>query len=116
MHAFEIPGARYSLPAAGAVALHRFVSVGADGAIQSTASTPVIGASMNEVTAAELATNERIVEIADGLIIVEAGGAIEAGATVASNAEGKAVTASDNYCGVAITSSTGAGQLVTVKL
>lgn len=115
MHAFEIPGARFSLPAGGPVALHRFVAVNATGAIQSTASTAVVGVSMNEVTEKELETNERIVEIADGIVIVEAAGAITAGDKVASDAAGKAVK-SDTGIAVALTSATGAGQLVTVKL
>jgi hypothetical protein len=116
MFAFEIPGARFSLPAGGAVALHRFVSVGATGAIQGNASNKIIGVSMNEVTADELAANERIIEIADGLVMVEAGGAVTAGSAVSSNADGKAVAGGDAPCGVAITSATGDGQLITVKI
>ena len=67
MFAYEIPNLRFSLPAGGAVAQRRFVSAANDAAIQATASTQVIGASMNEVTAGELAKNDRIVEIAVSL-------------------------------------------------
>jgi len=116
MYAFEIPGARFSLPAGGAVALHRFVAVAENGAIQGTAATAIVGASMNEVTAEELAANERIVEIADGIVIVEAAGAITAGVKVSSDADGKAVAGDTNVCGIALTSATGAGQLITVKM
>ena len=116
MYAYEIPGLRFSLPAGGAVALHRFVSVSGEKAVQATASTEVVGVSMNEVTATELEKNERIVEIADGLVIVEAGGAITAGTAVGSDANGRATTAADGGIGVAITAATGAGQLITVKL
>lgn len=116
MYAFEIPGARFSLPAGGAVALHRFVTVDTAGAKQGTADTAIIGVSMNEVTIEEFAANERIVEIADGIVIVEAGGEIAAGAKVSSDASGKATAGGSTPCGVAITSATADGQLITVKL
>lgn len=116
MFAFEIPGLRFSLPAGGAVALHRFVTVDGTGAKQGTASASIIGASMNEVTAKELEANERIVEIADGIVIVEAGGEVAAGAKVSCDASGKAVEGGDTPCGVALTAATADGQLITVKL
>lgn len=117
MFAYEIPGLRFSMPAGGAVAHRRFVAVSNGAAIQATASTPVIGASMNEVTAEEYAANDRIVEIADGIVMVEAGAAVAAGVEVEANAEGKAIAkASGTACGVAITAATEAGQLIAVKL
>ena len=117
MNAYEIPELRFSLPAGGAVAKHRFVSVNSDGnGIQATASTAVIGASMNLVTAEENTAGGHIVEIADGIVMVAAGAAITAGAAVASDASGKAVTASGSSCGVAITGATKAGALVAVKI
>lgn len=116
MHAFEIPGTRFSLPAGGAVVLHRFVAVANDAAIQATATTPVVGVSMNEVTATEFTNGGRIVEIADGIVIVEAGAAITSGAAVAADGEGRAITATDASVGVAITGATTAGQLITIKL
>ena len=116
MYAFEIPGLRFSMPAGGAVARHRFVSIADDAAIQATASTQVVGVSTNEVTAAELEKNERVVEIADGIVIVEAAGAIASGAGVAADANGMAVTATTNAIGVALTAATGAGQLISIKL
>ena len=74
MSAYEIPGLRFSIPAGAAIVQHRFVSVNANGqAIQATASTPVIGVSMNEVTATdELPAAKQIAEIADGIVMVEA--------------------------------------------
>ena len=115
MFAYEIPGLRFSMPAGGAVARHRFVAVSEAGAISATAATPVIGASMNEVTAEELAANERIVEIADGIVMVEAAGTIAAGAAVYSDASGKATATGTDAVGVAITAGV-AGQLMAVKL
>lgn len=116
MYAYEIPGLRFSLPAGGAVARNRFVSVANDKAIQATADTNVVGVSMNEVTADELTKNDRIVEIADGLVMVEAGGAVASGAAVASDANGRAIASAEGGIGVAITAATGAGQLITVKI
>ena len=119
MYAYEIPNLRFSLPAGGAVARCRFVSVDADKAVQATAATEVIGVSTNEVTAAEIAAGERIVEIADGIVMVEAAGAITAGAAVYADADGKATTTEGTAkfgVGVAITAATGAGQLVAVKI
>ena len=118
MNAYEIPNLRFGLPAGGAVARHRFVSVSADGTgIQATASTPVIGASMNLVTAAENTAGGHIVEVADGIVMVEAADAITAGVPVYSDAEGKATaTGTTNAAGIAITAATGAGSLVAVKI
>lgn len=112
MHAYEIPGLRFSLPAGGAVARYRFVSVSDEKAVQATASTPVVGVSMNQSD-----NTDHIVEIADGIVMVEAAGAIASGATVYPDAEGKATgTGTTNAAGVAITAATGAGQLVAVKI
>lgn len=117
MYAYEIPNLRFSMPAGGAVLRNHFVAITADKAVTATASTPVIGASMNEVTAEEIAAGERIVEIADGIVMVVAAGAITAGAKVYSDATGQATaTGTDNPVGVAITSVAAAGQLVAVKL
>lgn len=118
MFAYEIPNLRFSLPAGGAVAIRRFVSAIAGGATQATNATAVIGASMNEVTTEELNAGERVVEIADGIVMVEAAGAIAAGAVVYADAEGKATTTEGTAgtAGVAVTSATGAGSLVAVKI
>ena len=116
MYAYEIPNLRFSLPAGGAVAHRRFVSVSGDKAIQATGSTPVVGASMNEVTATELAAGERIVEVADGIVMVEAAGTIASGVLVYADATGKATaTGTTNAAGIAITAAA-AGELLAVKI
>ena len=118
MYAFEIPGLRFSLPAGAAVAQHRFVSASSNStAIQATESTPVVGVSMNAVEIDNGVTAEQqVVEIADGIVIVEAGGAVTAGTAVASNATGQAITATDASAGIALTSASAAGELITVKM
>lgn len=113
MYAYEIPGLRFSLPAGAAIARHRFVSVTAGSkGVAATAATPVIGVSMNTVKA------DQVLEIADGIVMVEAGGAIAEGAIVYANAEGKAVTTEGTApaAGVAITAATAAGDIVSVKM
>lgn len=113
MYAYEIPNLRFSLPAGADVAQRRFVSVNENSAgIQATADTTVIGASMNEVKA------DQVLEIADGLVMVEAGGAITAGTLVYADANGKATTTKGTAeaAGIAITSAAAAGEFVTVKL
>ena len=118
MFAYEIPNLRFSLPAGGAVARRRFVSVASDAAIQATAATRVIGASMNEVTTEENTAGGHIVEIADGIVMVEAAGAITSGAAVYADANGKA-TATEGTAGaagIAITAAAAAGELVAVKI
>lgn len=109
MNAYEIPALRFSLPAGNDVARHRFVSVNGDSAgVLAGSDTAIIGASMNEAKAGQ------VLEIADGIVVVEAAGAVTAGATVTSDAEGKAV-AGEGSC-IAITSATGAGQFIAVKI
>lgn len=114
MYAYEIPGLRFSLPAGGTVNRCRFVSVASEAGIQATASTKVIGASMNEVTSG------KVLEIADGIVMVTADAAITSGVEVASDADGKAVTfvsgTTGAACGTAITAATASGQLIAVKI
>lgn len=113
MFAFEIPGQRFSLPAGAAVERCRFVSANANSAgIPATAATPVIGVSMNKVDV------DQVLEIADGIVVVEAGAAITAGAAVYADAEGKATTVEGtaNVAGIALTSASAAGELITVKM
>lgn len=117
MNAYEIPNLRFSLPAGGAVARCRFVSVDANGkGIQATTATQIIGVSMNLVTAAEIAAGDRIVEVADGIVMVEAAGAITSGTAVYADADGKATGTGTVVAGVAITGATAAGELVAVKI
>lgn len=116
MFAYEIPNLRFSLPAGGAVAQRRFVSAANDAAIQATASTQVIGASMNEVTTGELAKNDHIVEIADGIVMVEAAGEITSGVAVYADANGKATSTGTIVAGVAVTAAKSAGDFIAVKI
>lgn len=109
MFAFEIPGQRFSMPAGADVERFRFVSVNANSnGVTATASTPVVGVSMNKAAAGE------VLEIADGIVMVEAGAAVTAGVAVASNATGQAIAGDGNA--IALTSATAAGELITVKL
>lgn len=107
--AYEIPNLRFSLPAGADVARHRFVKVNSDGAgEQAAAADKIIGVSMNQAAAGE------VLEVADGIVIVEAGGAITIGDAVKANADGKAVTGEDGF--VALTGATAAGEFVSIKL
>jgi hypothetical protein len=107
--AYEIPSLRFSLPAGADVARFRFVKVNADGAGElAGADDIVIGASMNQAAEGE------VLEVADGIVIIEAGGAIEAGASIAPDADGKATAG--NGALVALTAATAAGEFVTVKI
>lgn len=109
MFAFEIPGQRFSLPAGADVERHRFVSADANSnGVMANATTPVIGVSMNKAAAGQ------VLEIADGLVMVEAGGVVAAGVAVVSNANGQAIAGEGSA--IAITSATAAGELITVKL
>jgi len=109
MNAFQIPVLRWSLPSGGDIVWRRFVSVNNLGqAIQATAATQVVGAAQNDTKAGQ------VQEILNGLVMVEAAGAITAGALVYSNATGLAAGTGTVAVGIAITGATAAGQLVTV--
>ena len=109
MFAFEIPGQRFSMPAGADVERCRFVSINADSAgVTATAATKIVGVSMNKVAAGQ------VLEIADGIVVVEASAAITAGVAVTSAADGRAV-AGDGPA-IALTSASAAGELITVKL
>lgn len=114
--AYEIPGTQFSLPATTAIGRYRFVSIDAEGkAIQATASTDVIGVSRNEIDPVKY-PDTQVVDIADGIMMVEAAGKIACGAKVASDKNGKAVEATDVSVGIAFSSAATAGTLVAVKL
>ena len=114
--AYEIPGTQFSLPATTAIGRYRFVSIDAEGkTIQATASTDVIGVSRNEIDPVKY-PDAQVVDIADGIMMVEAAGKIACGAKVASDKNGKAVEATDVSVGIAFSSAATAGTLVAVKL
>ena len=110
--AYEIPNVRFSLPAGADIPRRRFVSVNSSGeGVIATAAGSAIGVSMNQ------AADGEVLEIADGIVMVEAGGAITAGAGIEVGTDGKAVTNTSGIgIGIALTSAAGAGNVVTVKL
>ncbi len=112
MNAYEIPGLRFSLPASGAIKKNRFVTVNSNSAgAYASAGLTAIGVSMNEVYDAEA------LEISDGIVMVEAGGKIAAGADIEVGVAGKAITKADGVgVAIALTAAAGAGEFVAVKL
>ena len=112
MNAYEIPNLRFSLPAGADVKRRRFVNVNSSSAgVHATAAGAAIGVSMNE------AANGEVLEIADGIVMVEAGGVITAGADIEVGADGKAVAKTTGIgVGVAITGASAAGHFIACKL
>lgn len=110
MNAYEIPGLRFSLPAGGNVARHRFVSVNSDSnGIQANATANIIGVSMNQTKQGE------VLEIADGIVMVEAAKTVTAGTLAYADANGKVTDTGTVVAGVVITSAV-AGGLAAVKI
>lgn len=110
MNAYEIPSLRFSLPAGGAVKRHRFVAVDANSnGIQADEDSNIIGASMNETSAGQ------VLEIADGIVMVEAAKAITAGTLAYADEDGKVTDTGTVVAGIVITSAV-AGGLAAVKI
>lgn len=110
MNAYEIPSLRFSLPAGGAVKRHRFVAVDANSnGIQAVADSNIIGASMNETSAGQ------VLEIADGIVMIEAAKAVTAGTLAYADADGKVTDTGTVVAGIVITSAV-AGGLAAVKI
>lgn len=99
-----------TMTAAGTIAANRFVT--AAGA-QAGADANAIGVALNAATAAD-----KVPVLAIGTVSVEAGAAITAGATVKSDAQGRAVpwATSGARLGIALTAASAAGELVEVLL
>lgn len=112
MTAYEIPNMRFSAEAGADVARRRFVKINTSGkGVQAAAGEVVVGVSMNDPK------NGEVLEIADGILMVEAAAAIGAGVQVQSDADGKAILKDTGIAvGVTLTSATVAGELLTVKL
>lgn len=112
MAAYEIPNLRFSMVAGANIARRRFIKPDSNGnGIQAVAGDAIIAVSMNDPKSGE------VLELADGIVMVEAGAAIAAGAAVQSDANGKAITlAAGTKAGVALTAATAASQLVTIKI
>lgn len=117
MAAYEIPNLRFSGESAGVIARRRFVTVDEnEKVVQVTANTQeVVGVSSNQAARAG-----QVVEIYDGIVIVEAGAAIVAGAAVMADTDAKAITyvsgAGVVKAGKAVTNAAAAGEMVSVKL
>ena len=111
-NAYEIPNLRFSLPAGADIPRRRFVGVKATGeGIIATAAGSAIGVSMNQAAKGE------VLEIADGIVMVEAGGAITPGAGIEVGTNGKAVTNTSGIgIGIALTGAAGDGNVVAVKM
>lgn len=112
MAAYEIPNMRFSAEAGAAVERRRFVKINADEkGVQAGVGEAVIGASMVD------ADNGEVLEIANGIVIVEAAAVITAGSEVQSNANGKAIPLDQGtVAGIAMTNASGDGVLVSVLI
>ena len=115
--AYEIPGFSFPLPAGvdfTGGAQFRFVDVSSTGkAVNPVANGRSIGVRQNRPK-----LNEGTTIVVNGVSIVEAGGAITAGALVTTNAVGQAVTAAvgNSVNGRALESASGAGIQIAVLL
>ena len=122
MFAFEIPNLRFSLPAGAAIKANQFVTVDSSGrAIVCTDTLRPIGVIKNEISAKVdrgVEPTDQIAEIQDGIVMVEAGASISAGAAVSCNATGYAIPATETsiVVGVSLTDATAAGICIAVKL
>ena len=112
MAAYEIPNLRFSGEAGGNIARRRFVKVNSsEQVVQAGAGDAVIGASSQPANAGEVA------EIYDGIVMVEAGAAVQAGTEVEPDDQGRAVPLNTGKkAGYALTSASAAGELISVKL
>lgn len=112
MHAYEIPGLQFSLPAGVDIARRRFVSINSNSAaIYAAPGAAALGVSMDDAKAGE------VLIISDGILMVDAGAAVTAGQDVEVGANGKAIPNTSGIgVGVALTSATADGHVITVKL
>lgn len=112
LSAYEIPNLCFSLPAGEDIARRRFVSVNSSSeGVIATAASSAIGVSMNQ------AADGEVLDVADGIVMVEAGAAITAGSSIEVGPNGKAVTNTSGVgIGIALTGAASAGSVVTVKM
>lgn len=111
MAAYEIPNLRFSGMANELIARRRFVTPVNDTEFKmADAGEVVIGVSMNDPKENE------VLEIADGIVMVEAGATLTAGTVLAAGTNGVAVGwSSGNIAGVCLTGGDN-GELITVKI
>lgn len=112
MAAYEIPNMRFSAEAGEAVKRRRFVKINTnEQGVQAGAGDAVVGASMVDAAEGE------VLEIANGIVMVEAAAAITAGSEVQSDTDGKAVTKTTGIAvGIAMTKASSSGALVSVLI
>lgn len=112
MAAYEIPNMRFSAEAGAVVERRRFVKIDSDEkGVKAGAGEAVIGASIVDADIGE------VLEIANGIVMVEAGAAITAGSEVQSDANGKAIPLDQGtVAGIAMTNASGDGSLVAVLI
>ena len=108
MAAYEIPNLRFSGVSGAAIARRRFVTLNSsEQVVQATNGGVVIGVSSQDCSG-----SGKVAEVYDGIVIVEAGGAITPGTKVQSDANGKAVVyASGEVAGRAMTAAGAAGDV-----
>lgn len=116
MAAYEIPNLRFSGESGDAIERRRFVKIQADETVvQAEAGEKPVG-----VSSVPCEKANEVAEIYDGIVIVEAGAAVDAGELVMSDAQGRAVPyvsgASNEVAGYAVTGASEAGELLSVKL
>jgi hypothetical protein len=110
---YEVPGFCISVKADAAVATkHVFMKATATGMAAATAITdPILGVVQREGILGEV-----LPVMTSGVSMVVASDAIAKGAIVAPAADGKAVTATGPYCGIALEAATAAGDIIPVLL
>jgi hypothetical protein len=110
---FEIPGFMFSAKTVAEQDMkYVFVKMSADGVAPATSATDaVIGVAQRKGIA-----TEALPIMASGISMMVAGGKIAKGAKVAPGTDGKAVTATDAYCGVALEAATADGDVLPVLL
>jgi hypothetical protein len=115
--AYEIPGFSFTLPSAAdyrtGAGQFRFVNVNSSGkAVAAGAAGACIGVRQNKPN-----LNEAMTIVNSGIVFVEAGAAITAGALVESDASGRAITrAAGIQQGRALETASGAGVQIAVLL
>lgn len=111
MAAYEIPNIRFSGVAAEDITRRRFIKPTADNTYSmADAGENAVGVSYNDPDSGE------VLEIVDGITIVEAGEALTVGTRVQSGANGIAITlAAGVELGTVLTPASAATELIAVK-
>lgn len=112
MTSYEIPNMQFSAVTGATVSRYRFVKITTDGAvIHATQGDTAVG------VAADTLTVGKPIDVRDGIVEVACTEAIAVNAIVQAADDGKAMTQTTGVgLGVALTSTTTAGELVTVKM